>query len=432
MKWRSVTLGQIATITGGSTPSRDCEEYWNGSIPWLTPTDLPMPGEGIADVDDTASKITEKGLAAISSKLLPVGTVLFSSRATIGKLGIPRVPLATNQGFANFIPKKFVDTKYLAYCLLHYTTEISALAGSTTFKEVTKTALKKFRVPLPPLSEQQRIVGILDQADALRKKRAEADAKAARILPALFYKMFGDPAANPKGWPVKRLGDPEVATINPRFAGNNISAEREFSFVPMADVDEVWGRIVGTQVRPYLSVMRGFTPFQEDDVLFAKITPCMQNGKAAIARNLVGGYGFGSTEFHILRAGSEATPEWLFALVRMEWFRRQAEASFTGTAGQQRVPADFLIRYAVPCPPLNLQQEFARAVERITEWVDQSERVRRKIERLFASLLHRAFTGDLTAKWREAHMKELLQEMEQQAKALETTEHKDYVTSVTT
>ncbi len=195
MKWCTATLGDIATITGGGTPSGNRDEYWNGSIFWLTPTDLPKPGEGIAEVAETAGKITEEGLAAISAQLLPVGTVLFSSRATVGKLGISRVPLVTNQGFANFIPKrKVVDSKYLAYCLLFFTNGISALAGSATFIEVTKTALKKFKIPLPPLTEQRCIVEILDRADSLRRKRAEADAKAARILPALFYKMFGDPA----------------------------------------------------------------------------------------------------------------------------------------------------------------------------------------------------------------------------------------------
>jgi type I restriction enzyme S subunit len=231
--------------------------------------------------------------------------------------------------------------------------------------------------------------------------------------------MFGDPATNPKGWPVKRLGDPKVAIINPRFAGNDIPAEMEFSFVPMADVDEVWGRIVGKQVRPYSSVMRGFTPFQNNDILFAKITPCMQNGKAAIARNLVNGHGFGSTEFHVLRAGPLATPEWLFVLVRLAWFRRQAESSFTGTAGQQRVPADFLARYEIGCPPIELQQKFSKAVVRFQEWVEQSDCIRKSLENIFFVLLHRAFTGDLTTQWREAHMKELLAEMEAQAKALE-------------
>jgi type I restriction enzyme S subunit len=186
----------------------------------------------------------------------------------------------------------------------------------------------------------------------------------------------------------------------------------------MADVDETWGRIVGRQVRSYSEIMRGFTPFQDDDVLFAKITPCMQNGKAAIARNMVNGFGFGSTEFHVLRAGALCTPEWLYVFVRLPWFRKQAESSFTGTVGQQRVPTDFLSRYTIGCPPIELQRKFAKAVVRFQEWVEQSDRSRKSLENIFSVLLHRAFTGDLTAKWREAHMKELLQEMEQQAKTL--------------
>jgi len=270
-------------------------------------------------------------------------------------------------------------------------------------------------------------VEILEQADALRKKRAEADVKAARILPALFYKMFGDPTINPKGWPVKKLGDPEVSIINPRFEMNKVPDDKEFSFVPMADVDEIWGRIVGKQVRPYAEVNRGFTPFRNDDVLFAKITPCMQNGKAAIARNLVNGHGFGSTEFHVLRAGAASTPEWLYGMVRLTWFRKQAEASFTGTAGQQRVPADFLQRYEVACPSKELQIKFANAVVQILTRADQADQRDRVIDQLFATILHRAFSGDLTARWREAHMKELLAEMEEQARALESKPEDDVI-----
>jgi type I restriction enzyme S subunit len=115
--------------------------------------------------------------------------------------------LVTNQGFANLIPSKAILPKFLAYSMLYHREEISRLAGSTTFKEVKRSVLRRFQILLPPLSEQRRIVEILDQADALRKKRAEADAKAARILPALFYKMFGDPATNPKGWPLARIRD---------------------------------------------------------------------------------------------------------------------------------------------------------------------------------------------------------------------------------
>ena len=328
-------------------------------------------------------------------------------------------------GFCVLRPNKSaIVGKYLFYFTTtpNFVGILSGKIRGAHYPAVSDNDVKEIELLLPTVSEQRRIVEILDQADALRKKRAEADAKAARILPALFYKMFGDPATNPKGWPTKRLGDPDVATINPRFSGKNVSFDTEFSFVPMADVDEKWGRIVGKQVRSYSEIMQGFTSFKEGDVLFAKITPCMQNGKAAIARNMVNGFGFGSTEFHVLRAGALFTPEWLHVLVRLPWFRKQAESSFTGTAGQQRVPTDFLSRYTIGCPPIELQQKFSKAVARFQKWVEQGERSRKNLENVFSVLLHHAFTGDLTAKWREAHMKELLAEMETQAKALETVE----------
>ena len=119
MKWPMYPLEKIADIAGGSTPKRNRSEYWDGDIPWVTPTDLPMPGAGIAEVYNTADHITERGLRSCAAKLLPVGTVLYSSRATIGKIGIARVPLATNQGFANFTPKPGIESKYLAYALLY-------------------------------------------------------------------------------------------------------------------------------------------------------------------------------------------------------------------------------------------------------------------------------------------------------------------------
>ena len=282
-----------------------------------------------------------------------------------------------------------------------------------------KSDVEQVTIPLPPLSEQRRIVEIFDQADGLRKKRAEANAKAERILPALFYKMFGDPAKNPKGWPVKKLG--RVADINPKFSINNLTADTLVSFVPMADIDERWGFILGRQVRQLKEVVRGFTYFANGDVIFAKITPCMENGKAAIAQNLMNAVGFGSTEFHVLRPRDETTSEWLYGLVRLQLFRFHARNSFTGTAGQQRVPVVFMMNYDVPVPPMSLQNKFASAVSCLFQTTNKSESVKKKLDDLFGLLLYRAFSGNLTAKWREAHMKELLAEMEEQAKYLESS-----------
>jgi restriction endonuclease S subunit len=419
MKWHHVEIGKVADVVSGYGFPREYQGLTDEEIPFFKVGDMNLPGNEkcMTTIANTISGATLKKLKA---KAFPQGTIIFpkiGAAIATNKKRVLTQPSVVDNNVMGIIPKSQINSWYLYYWMLQF--DLRNVSNIGPVPSMRKTEMERVSIPLPPLSEQRRIVEILDQADALRKKRTEADAKAARILPAIFYKMFGDPATNPKGWPIKRLGDPNVATINPRLAGNSMPANKDFSFVPMADVDEIWGRIVGKQVRPYSSVMCGFTSFQDNDVLFAKITPCMQNGKAAIARTLVGGCGFGSTEFHILRAGPEATPEWLFALVRMAWFRRQAEASLTGTVGQQRVPAGFLIRYEVPCPPVDLQHSFAKAVNRIFDWVNCSEQVRQRIDRLFSVILQRAFTGYLTAKWREAHMKELLEEMEQQINALE-------------
>ena len=150
-------MDEVADIFGGGTPARNEAAYWGGDIPWVTPTDLPMPGEGIAEIADTSEHINRTGLESCAATLVPPGSVLFSSRATIGKLGIARVSLTTNQGFVNLVPKKCVESKFLAYCLLYFTDDVARLAGSTTFKEVTRGNFRGFRIPMPAPSEQWRI-----------------------------------------------------------------------------------------------------------------------------------------------------------------------------------------------------------------------------------------------------------------------------------
>jgi type I restriction enzyme S subunit len=127
----------------------------------------------------------------------------------------------------------------------------------------------------------------------------------------------------------------------------------------MSAVDERHGTIARPEIRPYGEVCRGYTYFEEGDVLFAKITPCMQNGKHAIARGLIDGIGFGSTEFHILRPGPLITSDWIHRFIRQPAVLREATAHFTGSVGQQRVPERFLASLAIPLPPLPDQRRIA-------------------------------------------------------------------------
>src|SRR5438270_13348556 len=138
--WKAESLGDIATVVGGGTPSRDQSRFWtDGRIPWATPTDL--TANQSKHINETAEYITETGLASSAASLLPPGTVLYTSRATIGAKAIATVPIATNQGFASFVPR-CVESDYLYYLLDLLTPIIKRLGAGTTFDEVSKRDIR--------------------------------------------------------------------------------------------------------------------------------------------------------------------------------------------------------------------------------------------------------------------------------------------------
>lgn len=159
------------------------------------------------------------------------------------------------------------------------------------------------------------------------------------------------------GWGLQRIGD--ICEVNPKKAKDpRLCSDLQVSFVPMTAVSEN-GDIDTSETRLYDEVKTGFTYFAENDVLFAKITPCMENGKGCVARNLCNGIGFGSTEFHVLRPTEKSNPYWLYTVTVFKKFREDAAANMTGSAGQRRVPAMFLENYKISLPPIELQTQFA-------------------------------------------------------------------------
>lgn len=199
-----------------------------------------------------------------------------------------------------------------------------------------------------------------------------------------------------KRWPNKPLG--EVCSINPKLMGSDVPGPNaEVAFVPMAAVDEVSGTIARPERRQYSEVAKGYTPFMTNDVLFAKITPCMQNGKAAVVSDLCGGVGFGSTEFHVLRSAGNVLPRWVFAFIRQPAFRSAAESSFTGSAGQQRVPADFLKTFPIPVPPLAEQERLVKLLDEADELRKLRTQADRRTTDLIPSIFHEMFGDSFTS-----------------------------------
>jgi type I restriction enzyme, S subunit len=207
----------------------------------------------------------------------------------------------------------------------------------------------------------------------------------------------------PEGW--ARASLPEVFHLNPsKPKATDHPDDTPVTFVPMPAVDAVSGTIATPSVRPFAEVRKGFTAFRNDDVILAKITPCMENGKAAVARGLTNGLGFGSTEFHVFRPTGAVLPDFLFHFIRQESFRREAEAEMTGSVGQKRVPAEHLKGVELPIPPLAEQRRIVTAVEALLAKVSSArerlERVPAKMNRFRQAVFAAACSGRLTTDWR--------------------------------
>lgn len=182
-----------------------------------------------------------------------------------------------------------------------------------------------------------------------------------------FIEMFGNPLSDVQKYGLKKLG--ECCGLNPRRPRLNLEDSDMVSFVPMPSVSEN-GHLVDVADEEYGKVKKGFTYFENNDVLFAKITPCMENGKGTIAQDLTNGIGMGSTEFHVLRPiNNISNAYWLLALTRMPIFRERASKNMSGTGGQKRVGAAFLENFLVGLPPIGEQQAF----EAIYKQADKSK-----------------------------------------------------------
>ena len=185
----------------------------------------------------------------------------------------------------------------------------------------------------------------------------------------------------------------EICTVNPRARKTGCPDDTAVSFVPMAAVDELAGEIAVRQERPFAEVAKGYTSFEDGDVLFAKITPCMENGKVALARNLTNGIGRGSTEFYVLRPGERVLGEYIYHFVRQPRFREEAKRNFTGTAGQQRVPKPFMQNAPIPVPPLDEQRRIVAILNRAAKIERLRKRAQERLREFMPALFVRMF-GD--------------------------------------
>lgn len=411
MKWPMVPLREVAP----PEPSRI--QFQPDQEVWLLTLDQIESHTGFI-INKRVVPAREAGSSTVS---FDAGNVLYSKlRPYLNKVVWPQeagiattelIPLRPRPGILN--------CAYLTYYLRsnYFLPFAQQCVAGVKMPRIIMAKFWEHCLPLPPLSEQRRIVEILDQADALRKKRAEADAKAERILPALFYRIFGDPATNPMGWdviPIRSL----VSKVDRRNPSDQ--PDVPFNYIDISGVDGILRRIV--EVKTLLGAeapSRARQVVEANDVLVSTVRPYLR-ATALVPSHLDNQ--ICSTGFCILRAREDKGFGYLYVLTRLAWFTERLNERARGASYPAVTDNDVLNLY-IPYPKdVNIVFAFDDLVSELVASQEQRLLSNKKIESLFSALLHRAFSGDLTARWREARMKELLAEMEEQARALGNAE----------
>jgi type I restriction enzyme S subunit len=393
--WQIVKLGDIAQIVNGTTPSTINDEYWGGDIVWITPKDLGKLEH--KEVYSSERLITKDGFNSCNLSLIPRDSILLSTRAPIGYIAINKVELCFNQGCKGIIADKSIDNNYLFYFLFQSKNKLENLGSGATFKELSTEKIKKFEIILPPLFEQKRIADVIETklqaVERVKKVTNEQLELTESLLDSYISKVY-----NGKKYNNVRLD--KMSLINPTTKGKiPQDSDMRVTFVPMSAVDAAKGEISNEEVRPVSQVRKGYTYFVNNDILFAKITPCMQNGKHAIAKNLKTGIGFGSTEFHIIKPLENVIPEWIHFYLRQKRYLLDAENNMQGAVGQQRLPENYLKETLIPLPSTNEQriiiEDLKSKDNKIRKIMDNITEQLSFIDALQSSILRQAFKGKL-------------------------------------
>ena len=390
-------------ISGFAAGKDDRAQMGEDSVPQIRPTQILPDGE--IDLSD-AYGIDVLGIS--ERHYLQNGEVLFNntnSTALVGKSAVFRehVSAVCSNHVTRLRLKDDIDPEFVEMV-------INTLRGRGYFARlctnfnnqagINSTTLSPVRLPFPPKPERERLVASMEAARAERlAKLAQTDALLAEIDDFLLDALgIAPPAEDRRRVFAVRRGDvgdfsisppayvPELqrylnalrshpagtkplstyVEVNPRFNVSNFDADTVVGFIPMSAVTD--GATGEYEITPRLlhEVSKGYTPFMDGDVLWAKITPCMQNGKSCLVDGLPNGIGFGSTEFHVLRVISAGiSRRFVREFVSQATLRRVATYAFTGSAGQQRVPATFLENLPFPELPIEAQDEIADAIDAI-------------------------------------------------------------------
>ena len=393
MIWHKSPIKKVAHVESGFGFPRQYQGVLNAEIPFYKVGDMNLSGNE-SEMRVSSNTISKEVLKTLRAKVFPPGTVIFpkiGAAIATNKKRILTIPSVVDNNIMGLIPKKVIDSWFLFYWMQQF--DLCSIANLGPVPSMRKSEVQEIKIPLPTISEQRRIVEILDQAHILNKQRSESTTKAAQIVPLLFYQIFGDPITNPYGLkkePLKRL----IKVKSGKFLN-----------VKSMDSKIVYPVYGGNGINGYHSEFM----FEEPVIILGRVGAYCgavhySKSKCWITDNAL----------YISDKSDELIDRYLVEALRFANLNQ-----FAGRAGQPLISADRIYPVEILVPDPQLQERFAAKVEVVEETMKAQETSFEKIQKLFDVLLLHAFSGELTAKWRQAHVNKLLQEMEHQAKMLE-------------
>ena len=421
--WETVPLKALGEIKSGGTPSRHVAAYWHGAIPWVTPTELTgMAGKYL---NETRESITSVGLAASAATLLPAGSLLVTTRATIGSIAIAGKPLTTNQGFKNIVPSDGTVPEFYYYCLQTLVPEMYRRAIGSTFQEISKTEFERISTPRPQKPEQTAIAGILDTVDEAIRQTAAVIEKLKKIKAGLLHDLLTrgiaadgqlrDPIRHleqfkdsplgkvPKVWEVLRVGDLLARTGGHVQTGPFGSQLHAFEYVS-AGIPVVMPQDIFPDGQIKLDAIARITPSKaktlarhflaENDLLFARrgeLSRCAPIG------NRETGWLCG-TGCLLMRPSRRAVlAEWFAALYRHAICQRQIAARAVGST-MVNLNTGLILGLAIPYPEPGEQEQIVELIRAHDARAQGEEATLRKLTLMKQGLMQDLLTGRVRVK----------------------------------
>lgn len=359
-------LGEVCDVVGGSTPKTNEESYWGGEHYWISPAEL----DGSKYVYSTSRTITDDGVRSAHLQMLPIGTVLLSSRAPIGKVAITKVPMYCNQGFKNLVCKNEVINEYVYWFLAHSTDYLNSLGTGATFKEISKKVVEQVSIPVPPLPEQEKIVSELDCLSGIIEKKRQQLKELDALAQSIFYEMFGNPVDNERGWEVKKL--------------SNMCENLDYQRRPITAKDRISGYIPYYGASGVVDYVRDYI-FDGDFLLVSEDGANLQVRHTPIAFSITGKT-WVNNHAHILRFENFCTQRF------MEFYINLSDISdIVRGCAQPKLTQASLNNILVFDIPLPLQQTFAQKIEAIEQQKALIKQSIAEVETLFNARMQEYF-----------------------------------------